>query len=330
MMDLVDARHARLGTPDVEAATACAQKASTLSRRGLLRCVSGLLLPAALPAISQPARPVLTKPIASTGEALPLIGLGTWITFNVGNDPAAHAERAEVMRNFFDAGGRMIDSSPMYGSSQPVIGEGLARLQPGPRLFSAEKVWTSSDGPRQIAESRRLWRVPRFDLLQVHNLLAWQEHLPMLFEMKRKGELRYVGITTSEGRRHGEVERIMRTQPLDFVQVTYNILDREVEQRILPLARERGIAVIANRPFREGALIDAMKKHGLPPWAAEIDCANWAQYLLKFIVSHPAVTCAIPATSSVAHVRENMGAARGRLPDEAMRRRMAQHAEKLA
>jgi diketogulonate reductase-like aldo/keto reductase len=302
------------------------QPAPALSRRALLCCAGGALLPVS----AQPAQAVITKPIPSSGEALPVIGLGTWITFNVGNDPAARAERAEVMRRFFEGGGRMIDSSPMYGSSQPVIGEGLARVQPGPRLFSAEKVWTASDAPRQIAESRRLWRVPRFDLLQVHNLLAWQEHLPLLFEMKRRGEVRYVGITTSEGRRHGDVEKIMRAQPLDFVQVSYNILDRGVEQRILPLARERGIAVIANRPFREGALVDAMQKHKLPPWAAEIDCVNWAQYLLKFIVSHPAVTCAIPATSSVDHVRENMGAARGRMPDEAMRRRMAEHAGTLA
>ena len=299
-----------------------------LSRRSLLRCAGALLLPAALPATAQP-RPVLTKPVPSSGEALPLIGLGTWITFNVGNDAAARSERAEVMRRFFEDGGRMIDSSPMYGSAQPVIGDGLARLQPGAKLFSAEKVWTSSDAARQIAESRRLWRVPRFDLLQVHNLLAWEQHLPLLFEMKRKGEIRYVGITTSEGRRHAEVERVMRAQPLDFVQVSYNILDREVEQRILPLARERGTAVIANRPFREGALVDAMQRHPLPPWAADIDCVNWAQYLLKFVVSHPAVTCAIPATSSALHVRENMGAARGRMPDEALRRRMADHAGKL-
>jgi diketogulonate reductase-like aldo/keto reductase len=299
---------------------------ASLTRRALLGCAGALLLPAA----AQPAQAVLTRPIPSTGEALPLVGLGTWITFNVGNDPAARADRAEVMRSFFDAGGRMIDSSPMYGSSQPVIGEGLAKLQPGARLFSADKVWTSSDGAAQIAESRRLWRVQRFDLLQVHNLLAWERQLPLLFEMKRRGEIRYVGITTSEGRRHAEVEKIMRSHPLDFVQASYNILDRELERRILPLARERGIAVIANRPFREGALIDAMKRHPLPPWAAEIDCANWAQYLLKFIVSHPAVTCAIPATSSVAHVRENMGAARGRLPDEALRRRMAEHAGRLA
>ena len=297
-----------------------------LTRRSLLGCAASLVLPVT----AQPVRGVLTKPIPSSGEALPVVGLGTWIAFNVGNDATARAERAEVMRNFFDGGGRMIDSSPMYGSSQPVIGDGLARLQPAAKLFSAEKVWTSSDGPRQIAESRRLWRVQRFDLLQVHNLLAWEQHLPLLFEMKRKGEIRYVGITTSEGRRHGEVEKIMRTQPLDFVQVTYNILDLEVEQRILPLARERGTAVIANRPFREGALIDAMNRHPLPAWAAEIDCANWAQYLLKFVVSHPGVTCAIPATSSVAHVRENMGAARGRMPDEALRRRMAEHARTLA
>jgi len=299
------------------------------SRRRLLGCAGGLLLPA-LPANAQPARTVLTRAIPSSGEQLPLVGLGTWITFNVGNDPVARADRAEVMRRFFEDGGRMIDSSPMYGSSQPVIGDGLAKLQPGAKLFSAEKVWTSSDGAPQIAQSRRLWRVPRFDLLQVHNLLAWEQQLPLLFEMKRRGEIRYVGITTSEGRRHAEVERIMKSQPLDFVQVSYNILDREVEQRILPLARDRGIAVIANRPFREGALVDAMNRHPLPAWAAEIDCVNWAQVLLKFIVSHPAVTCAIPATSSVTHVRENMGAARGRLPDEALRQRLAEHARKLA
>lgn len=165
--------------------------------------------------------------------------------------------------------------------------------------------------------------------MQVHNLLSWQEHLPKLQQMKADGRLRYVGITTSEGRRHGEFEAIMRDHDLDFIQVTYNLLDRAAERRILPLARERGIAVLANRPFREGPLIDRLKRHPLPPWAAEIDCANWAQFALKFIVSHPAVTCAIPATTSVAHVEENMGAAYGRMPDEAMRRRMIAHVEAL-
>lgn len=275
---------------------------------------------------------LLSRPVPSSGEALPLIGLGSWITFNVGNDRAARANCTEVMRQFFTAGGRMIDSSPMYGSAQEVIGEGLRELGKPARLFAADKVWTGSGarGPEQIESSRRHWGVARFDLLQVHNLLAWHEHLPTLFAMKAAGRLRYVGITTSEGRRHADMLRIMASAPIDFIQVTYNILDREVEQRILPLARERGIAVIANRPFRQGALIDALARHKLPPWAADIDCANWAQFLLKFIVSHAGITCAIPATSKVAHVRENMQAARGRLPDAALRQRMIAYVEQLS
>jgi len=249
----------------------------------------------------------------------------------VGNDPVARDACAQVMGAFFDSGGRLIDSSPMYGSSQKVIGYGLSKLNGPPSLFSADKVWISSGarGPDQIEASRRLWGVPRFDLLQVHNLLSWEEHLRTLLAMKAAGRLRYVGITTSEGRRHREVERIMRTQPLDFVQVTYNILDREVEDRILPLARDRGIGVIVNRPFREGELLRKIERHPLPGWAAEIGCASWAQIILKFIVSHPAVTCAIPATTRVDHVRENMAVATGLVPDQAMRTRMIARVEKL-
>ena len=275
--------------------------------------------------------PALTKPIPSTGEPLPVIGLGTWITFNVGNDSEARDSCAEVMRAFFEAGGRLIDSSPMYGSSQEVVGYGLQKLGQPPRLFSADKVWTSSGsaGPSQVEASRRHWRVPRFDLLQVHNLLSWETHLRTLLGMKAAGEVRYVGITTSEGRRHREFERVMRQHPLDFVQVTYNILDREVEERILPLAAERGIGVIVNRPFQQGALLDRLERHRLPTWAAEIDARSWAQFILKFIVSHPAVTCAIPATTRVDHVRENMAAATGRLPDPAMRARMIAYVEGL-
>ena len=277
---------------------------------------------------------LLSRPIPSSGEALPVVGLGSWITFNVGTDRVARDNSAEVMRNFFAAGGRVVDSSPMYGSSQEIIGYGLGKLSNAgrvPPVFAADKVWIASGarGPGQIEMSRRHWNVPRFDLLQVHNLLAWQEHLPTLLAMKAAGQLRYVGITTSEGRRHREFEQIMASQTVDFVQVSYNVLDREVEQRILPLARERRIGVIVNRPFRQGELMRSVARHPLPAWAAEMDCANWAQILLKFIVSHPAVTCAIPATSSVAHVRENMGAAVGRLPDETMRRRIVSHVEKL-
>src|SRR5512134_759306 len=249
------------------------------------------------------AQTPLTRPIPSTGEALPVIGLGSWITFNVGDDRDARDQCAAVMRAFFERGGRVIDSSPMYGSSQDVIGYGLGRLARPAQLFAADKVWIApaARGPAQIERSRQRWNIERFDLVQVHNLLAWEEHLRTLFEMKAAGRVRYVGITTSEGRRHREVEQIMRSHPIDFVQITYNVLDREVEQRILPLARDRAIAVLVNRPFREGALIDAVIRHPLPGWAAEIDCANWAQLLLKFVVAHPAVTCAIPATSDVAH-----------------------------
>jgi diketogulonate reductase-like aldo/keto reductase len=285
---------------------------------------AGAIAQAPLPRV----RP-LSKPIPATGEHIPVMGLGTWITFNVGNDPPAREQCAEVMRIFFAAGGRLIDSSPMYGSSQDVIGEGLQKIGAQRQVFSAEKVWTSSNGGSQIEASRRKWRVDRFDLLQVHNLLAWQEQLPLLQAMKASGRLRYVGITTSEGRRHRDMEQIMRNHRIDFVQLTYNLLDREAEQRLLPLAQERGIAVLANRPFREGALLRDLKRHPLPSWAAEIDCTTWAQVALKFIVSHPAVTCAIPATSSVAHVRENMGAGTGRMPDDALRKRMVADAEKL-
>ena len=298
-----------------------------VSRRAAIGLMAGSAAALFLPTPALARTSPITRAIPSSGEKLPVVGLGSWITFNVGDDPELRDECAAVMRAFLGAGGRLIDSSPMYGSSQEVIGYGLARLGRPSSLFSAEKVWTSSGpgGPEQIEESRKHWGVKGFDLLQVHNLLAWEDHLPMLFAMKAEGRLRYVGITTSEGRRHGEIEQVMASRPIDFVQVTYNVLDREVEQRILPLARDRGIAVIVNRPFRQGALIHEVQRHPLPSWAAEAGAGNWAQFLLKFIVSHPAVTCAIPATSQVEHVIENMGAASGPLPDDAMRRRMAAH-----
>ncbi|MFN4164066.1 MAG: aldo/keto reductase [Ferrovibrio sp.] len=302
------------------------RKIRHFTRRTLLAgmAATGLAAPMLPAAARGQAGNFLSRKIPSNGDMLPAIGLGSWITFNVGNDPVGRAASFAVMEDFFRLGGRMIDSSPMYGSSQAVIGAGLARLQAKDRVFSAEKVWTSSDrnGPDQIEQTRRFWGVDRFDLLQVHNLLGWEAHLDTLRAMKAAGRLRHIGITTSEGRRHREFEQIMRAIPLDFIQVSYNILDREVEQRLLPLARERGIAVIANRPFRQGDLIRAVERHPLPGWAAEIDAANWAQVLLKFILAHPDVTCVIPATSKVEHLRENVGAGRGALPDAALRRRM--------
>ena len=235
------------------------------------------------------------------------------------------------MAAFFEGGGRMIDSSPMYGSSQPTIGYGLKKLRSPQALFSAEKVWTSnpSSGPAQIERSRAFWGVPKFDLLQVHNLLSWEEHLKTLLAMKAAGQVRYVGITTSEGRRHDLIEEIMRTQPIDFVQVTYNVVDREIEERILPLAQDRGIGVIVNRPFQEGHLVRQLVRHPLPKWVGETGASDWAQFILKFILSHPAVTCAIPATTRVDHVRENLTAATGMLPEEALRQRMAAYVQDL-
>jgi diketogulonate reductase-like aldo/keto reductase len=273
----------------------------------------------------------MTKRIPSSGEDIPAVGLGTWITFNVGDDASLRDECADVMEAFFAAGGRLIDSSPMYGSSQATIGYGLKKLGSPKTLFSAEKVWTSSgsDGPRQIERTRALWDVPRFDLMQIHNLLGWESHLETLDAMKQEGRLRYVGITTSEGRRHGDLERIMASKPLDFVQLTYNPVDREAEQRLLPLARERSIAVLVNRPFQQGELTDALEGEPLPGFAAELGAKSWAQLILKFIVSHPAVTCAIPATTSVAHVRENLAAAAGPMPDEEMRQRIAAHLSEI-
>jgi diketogulonate reductase-like aldo/keto reductase len=265
----------------------------------------------------------VTRAIPSSGEALPMVGLGTWITFNVGDDPQLKDECADVMAAFFSAGGRVIDSSPMYGSAQPVIGYGLEKLRRPKTLFSAEKVWTSGDGASQIEETRAYWGVERFDLLQVHNLVDWEVKLPQLFEMKAAGKLRYVGITTSEGRRHDLFEAIMRDHPLDFVQLTYNAVDREVEERLLPLAAERKIAVIVNRPFRQGALTRRLANEKLPDWAGEIGAASWAQVLLKFILAHPAVTVAIPATSRVDHVRENLAAAAGPLPGPELRERIS-------
>lgn len=303
-----------------------------VTRRRFVQTAAASGMAVALPrsALAAPGTP-MTRTISSSGEAIPAVGLGTWITFNVGDDPVLRDECTDVVAAFFEAGGRMIDSSPMYGSSQPVVGHALERLGRPDALFSAEKVWTASaaGGAGQIEQSRRLWGVARFDLVQVHNLVGWEAHLETLFAMKADGRIRYVGITTSEGRRHDLFEEIMRAHPLDFVQFSYNIVDREAEERLLPLAAESGMAVIVNRPFRQGRLTQALDREPLPAWAAEIGAGSWAQFILKFILGHPDVTVAIPATTRVDHVRENIAAAAGPLPDAAMRERMAAYVRDL-
>jgi len=293
-----------------------------MDRRSLLKAAAAL---AGLPALGAAAAEApLTRAVPSSGERIPVIGLGTWITFDVTDAPGREA-RSAILRAFFESGGRLVDSSPMYGASEEAIGVGLDRIgRPAP-LFAATKVWTVGGvaGRRQMERSRALWKVPRFDLMQVHNFLDWETHLPTLKAMKAEGRLRYVGVTTSHGRRHDLGEELLRRERLDFFQVTYNLADREAEQRLLPLAAERGTAVLINRPFDGGAQFTRVKGKPLPGWAAEIGAATWAAAFLKWIAAHPAVTVAIPATSQLPHLRENMAALAGPLPDAALRKRIA-------
>ena len=274
----------------------------------------------------------MLRTIPSSGERIPVVGMGTWITFNVGDDETLLTERAQVLKAFFELGGAVVDSSPMYGTSEAVVGRCLDQMpEHREQLFAATKVWSFLDslGRQQIANSHKLWDVDTFSLMQVHNLLNWEGHLKALRKDKEDGRLRYIGITTSHGRRHEELEQLMRSEPLDFVQFTYNVLDREPEKRLLPLAVDKGLAVVINRPFRCNGLFELYETKPLPEWAGEIGCANWAQFFLKFIISHPAVTCAIPATRRVDHMHQNMGAMQGPLPDQEMRKRMVAYVESL-
>ena len=256
--------------------------------------------------------------------------MGTWLTFDTEAGEET-ARRLPILEAFFQGGGALIDTSPMYGRAEEALGELLPSLNNTQKLFAATKVWINgkSMGVQQMQRSMRRVGVQRFDLIQVHNLRDWQVHLDTLRQWKQEGKVRYIGITTSHGRRHEELESIMQQQPLDFVQFTYNIRHREAERRLLPLAQERGIAVIINRPLDGGGLFDRVQGRPLPTWATEIECHSWSQFFLKFIVSHPAVTCAIPATSQVGHMRENMGALYGRLPDPTMRERMYNYVDSL-
>jgi diketogulonate reductase-like aldo/keto reductase len=266
------------------------------------------------------------KPIPRTGEPLPVIGLGTWITFNVGTGAADRSSRAEVLRRFLAAGGGLIDSSPMYGSAEQVVGDLLpaaAVAAPQGRVFSATKVWTPLDrvGAQQHRDSLRWWRTPRLDLQQVHNLLNWKPHLAWLRGERERGTLRHIGVTTSHGARHDEMERVLRSEPLDFLQITYNPTDERAEP-LMRLAAERGMAVIVNRPFDGGALLQRLAGRPLPGVARDLGCDSWAAAVLKWEVSHPAVTCAIPATANPVHLEQNMAALRGPRPGPAERERL--------
>jgi aryl-alcohol dehydrogenase-like predicted oxidoreductase len=311
-----------------------------LSRRDVLKLGAGAsaaLLLDVLPAGAQQPR-LITKPIPSSGEQIPVIGLGSSQTFNLTVDHPEYAEAREVLRLFPELGGRLIDTSPTYQRSEIFIGETLQELGNVDRYFIATKVNVGNGGKHaaleQMENSLRAYGRKSIDLIQVWNLggsiqrlsaATLGDHMEALREFRAAGKIRYLGITTSRDPQYADTEEAMRTWPMDFVQLDYSIGDRIPEQRLLPLAKERGIAVIANRPFTTGNLFSRVAGRALPPWAEEFDCRSWAQFFLKFIVSHPAVTCAIPATNDPAHLRDNMGACVGRLPDEVMRVRMAQH-----
>ena len=268
-----------------------------------------------------PTTPVMnTRPIPRTQEAIPTVGLGTWQAFDV--DASGRAPLVEVVRHFLAAGGRVIDSSPMYGRAEAVVGDVLAELGAIGTPFLATKVWTRGkrDGVAEMERSRRRMRAARIDLMQVHNLLDWQTHLPVLREMKQAGAIRYLGVTHYAHAELPQIERMMRSEALDFIQVPYNVADRAVEARVLPAAADTGTAVLVMRPFDEGGLFRRVRGKPLPGWAAEVDCRTWARLFLKFIIGHPAVTCPIPATADPKHLADNIQAGFGRLPDAAQRR----------
>jgi diketogulonate reductase-like aldo/keto reductase len=310
-----------------------------MSRAEFLRGVSGAAVVAAWPAAASNAAlaqalssgdamanaPMVTRPIPSSGEAMPVIGLGTWQTFDVGSDSAARQPLRQVIQLMLDAGGRMIDSSPMYGRAEAVTGDLVAQMGARSKTFLATKVWTTGR-ERGIAEMKRsaeLLRSDVIDLMQIHNLLDWRTQLATMRQMKADGRLRYIGITHYAAGALPDLARVIESEPgIDFVQLGYSIASREAETRLLPLAEARRVAVIVNQPFEEGALFRRVKGRALPPWSAEIGCKTWAQFFLKYILGHKAITCVIPATSDPAHMADDLAAGIGPLPDDRQRQRM--------
>jgi aryl-alcohol dehydrogenase-like predicted oxidoreductase len=276
-------------------------------------------------------RAAIQRVIPSSGEQLSVIGMGTSGTFDVGSAPEARAGLAEVLKSFFDNGGTVIDTSPMYGKAEAVVGDLLKAMHYRGPLFAATKVWIDGKNPgiEQMQMSMRLMGVDVMDLMQIHNLRDWKTHLATLRQWKEQGKIRYIGITTSHGRSHNELEQLMRTETLDFVQFSYSLDDRTAEKRLLPLAADRGMATLINRPFERGDMFRKVKGKPLPEWSVEFDCRTWAQFFLKFILSHPAVICVIPATAKLSHMQDNMGAGFGRVPDASLREKMLEFYDSL-
>lgn len=295
-----------------------------LTRRQLLKLAATMLAMPASSLRAQTQRPLIQRKIPSSGELLPAIGMGTSRTFDTANDAESLARLTAIIKIFFDRQGRVIDSSPMYGEAESRVGDVLRTLENQPRVFAATKVWTRGreQGIEQMQESAQRMNVEIFDLIGVHNLVDWQTQLDTLKHWKKEGKVRYIGITTSSGRDHKELIEIMRNEPLDFVQFSYNIGNLTAEEELLPLAQDKGIATMINRPFQRGSLFRVSKGKPLPALAQAIDCNSWGQFYLKFILGHPAVTCLIPATSKPKHMLDNMQANFGRVPDQQQRTEM--------
>ena len=305
-----------------------------LKRRSILKTAGALSLLLGGKQILADALPrdgILQRPIHSSGERLPVIGLGTYQSFGVGTNSDDRDRLRQVLKLFVEHGGSVIDSSPMYGTSEQVIGDLSDELALRPKLFMATKVWTSGDdaGIAQMNESFQKIRVKGMDLMQIHNLMDWRTHAKTLAGWKEAGTVRYTGVTHYHSGAYANLESIIKSRTFDFAQFNYSIAEREAERRLLPLALESGTAVIVNRPFAAAGLFSRVRGKKLPPWAAEFNCESWAQFFLKYVISHPAVTCAIPATSKPKHLVDNMGAGYGRLPDEATRKRMRELIDRL-
>ena len=299
-----------------------------ISRRVFLAGGAGGLVAAGLAggpsALGRPATPLHTRPIPSTGEKLPALGLGTWQTFDVSTDRVSEVQ--PVLDRFLELGGRVIDSSPMYGNAEAAVGAMLrARRDRSAQPFLATKVWTSGkqEGIAQMRRSAERFGVKTIDLMQIHNLQDWKTHLPVMREWKQAGTFRYIGVTHYQHSAFDELERIIRREKIDTVQLPFSAADREAEKRLLPAARDAGVAVLVLSPFESGALLRQVKGKPVPAWAADIDCNSWAQLFLKFLLGHPAVTCPLPATAKLRHLDDNMAALRGRQPDAATRERIA-------
>jgi diketogulonate reductase-like aldo/keto reductase len=295
-----------------------------MTRRHYLQHLASLGLLPLVPAFMTLSDPIRMREIPSTGEQLPVVGLGTWQTFDAGNSPEEREPLKNVLKTLVEKGGSVVDSSPMYGSSEEVVGDLSTALDLNSKLFIATKVWTSGkeNGIRQMNESFEKLKRKQIDLMQVHNLLDWQTHFSTLRDWKATGKIRYIGITHYTESAYTNVEQILKNNTVDFLQINYSLLSRKAEERLFPLAQEKKVAVLINQPFEEGALFQRVKGKLLPEWAKEFDCATWGQFFLKFILSHPAVTCVIPGTSKPHHMADNLGAAFGKLPDQQHRDQM--------